>query len=110
MTEQKCKNNITGEIVEKVPNQTLRGNAEENDFTKCATINDLTMAKGCETPQNQALTILKGFSTVSEAIHFSLNPRQPTIRLAASTYKSRAGYTTESCALRRESKHKKSFP
>jgi len=39
--------------------------AEKNDFTECATINDLTMMKCRETPKNQALTILKGFSTVS---------------------------------------------
>ena len=56
----------SGETVEKVPKQTLGGDAEKNDFTECATINDLTMMKGRETPKNQALTILKGFSTVSE--------------------------------------------
>jgi hypothetical protein len=57
---------ITGETVEKVPKQILVGNAGKNDFTECATINNLTIMKGRETPKNQALTILKGFSTVSE--------------------------------------------
>jgi hypothetical protein len=56
---------VTGETVEKVPKQILGGNAEKNDFTECATINDLTIMKGRKTPKNQALTILKGFSTVS---------------------------------------------
>jgi hypothetical protein len=58
----------TGETVEKVPKQILGGDAEKNDFTECATINDLTIMKGRETPKNQALTILKGFSTVSEGV------------------------------------------
>jgi hypothetical protein len=58
---------ITGETVEKVPKQILGGDAEKNDFTECATINDLTIMKGRETPKNQGLTILKGFSTVSVA-------------------------------------------
>ena len=66
--EQKCKNKITGETVEKVPKQILGEDAEKNDFTECATINDLTIMKVRETPKNQALTILKGFSTVSEVI------------------------------------------
>ena len=56
------------ETVEKVRKQILGGDAEENDLTECATINDLTITKGRETPQNQALTILKGFSTVSPEI------------------------------------------
>jgi len=59
---------ITGETVEKVPEQILGGDAEKNDLTECATINDLTIMKGRETPKNRALTILKGFSTVSEVI------------------------------------------
>ena len=58
----------TGETVEKVRKQILGGDAEKNDFTECATINDLTIMKGRETPKNQALTILKGFSTVSEEL------------------------------------------
>jgi hypothetical protein len=55
----------SSETVEKVPRQILEGDAEKNDFTECVTINDLTIMKGRETPKNQALTILKGFSTVS---------------------------------------------
>ena len=58
----------TGETVEKVPKPILGGDTEKNDFTECATINDLIIMKGRETPKNQVLTILKGFSTVSEAI------------------------------------------
>ena len=34
----------------------------------------ITIMKGRETPKNQALTILKGFSTVSEEILFFPNP------------------------------------
>jgi len=60
------KETIPGETVEKVPKQILGGDAEKDDFTECATIDDLTMMKGRATPKNQALTILKGFSTVSE--------------------------------------------
>jgi hypothetical protein len=59
---------IIGETVEKVPKQILGGDVEKNDFTECATINDLTIMKGRETPKNLALTILKGFSTVSVVI------------------------------------------
>jgi len=59
---------ISGETVEKVPEQILGGDAERNDLTGCATINDLTIMKGHETPENHALTILKGFSTVSEEV------------------------------------------
>jgi hypothetical protein len=66
------KNKITGETVEKVPKQILGGDAEKNDFTECATINDLTIMRGRETPKNQALTILKGFSTVSEVTNNGL--------------------------------------
>jgi len=58
----------TGETVEKVPKQILGGDAEKNDFPECATINDLIIMKGCETPKNHALTVLKGFSTVSEVL------------------------------------------
>ena len=35
--------------------------AQKNDLTECATIEDLTIMKGRETLRNQALTILKGF-------------------------------------------------
>ena len=57
---------LSGETVEKVPKQILWRDAEKNDFTGCATINYLTITKGRETPKNQALTILEGYSTVSE--------------------------------------------
>ena len=67
------ENSITGETVEKVPKQILGGDAEKNDFTECATINDLIIMKGRETPKNGALTILKGFSTVSEEITTTLD-------------------------------------
>ena len=56
----------TGETVEKVPKQILGRDAEKNDLTECATINDLIITRGHETPENHPLTILKGFSTVSE--------------------------------------------
>jgi hypothetical protein len=57
--------NLYSETVEKVPKWTLGGDAKKNDFPECATMKDLTMMKGRETPKNQALTIPKGFSTVS---------------------------------------------
>jgi hypothetical protein len=56
---------ITSETVEKGTKEILGGDAEKNDFTECATINDLIITKGHETPKDRALTILKGFSTVS---------------------------------------------
>jgi len=58
---------VTGETVEG-PQADSWGGAEKNDFTECATIDDLTIVKGRETPKNQALTIQKDFSTVSEAV------------------------------------------
>jgi len=65
---------ITGETVEKVPKQILGRDPEKNDFTECATINDLIIMSGPETPENHSLTILKGFSTVSEVSNGSANP------------------------------------
>ncbi len=56
----------TGETVEKVSKQLLGRGAEKNDITECATSNDLAIVKGPETPENHPLSILKGFSTVSE--------------------------------------------
>ncbi len=70
---------ITGETVEKVPKQILGWDAEKNDLTECATINDLIIMRGHETPENHLLTILKGFSTVSE--------ERVKIGAASSTYK-----------------------
>jgi hypothetical protein len=48
--------------------QVLGRDAEKNDLTECAEINDLIIMRGHETPENHPLTILKGLSTVSEAI------------------------------------------
>jgi len=73
MVDRESENSITGETVEKVLKQVLGGDAEKNDFTECATINDLTITKGLRTPKNRALTILKGFSTVSEEITITLD-------------------------------------
>ena len=42
---------INSETVEKVPKQILEGDAEKNDLTECATINDLTITRGHETPK-----------------------------------------------------------
>jgi hypothetical protein len=56
---------ITSETVEKVPKQIHGRDAEKNDLTECATISDLTITRGHETPKKHPLTILKGFSTVS---------------------------------------------
>ena len=61
----KSKNKEDSETVEKVPKQILGEDAEKNDFTECATVNDLTITKGHERPpKNHPLSILKGFSTV----------------------------------------------
>jgi len=78
---------ITGETVEKVPKQILGGDAEKNDFTECATIDDLTIMKGRETPKNQALTIQKGFSTVSEELNGSKKNFPPEPNFGEYTYK-----------------------
>jgi hypothetical protein len=43
---------ITSETVEKVPKRILGRDAEKNDLTGCATIKDLTIMKGHETPEN----------------------------------------------------------
>ncbi len=56
------------ETVEKVPKQSLEGDAEINDLTECATINDLTIMRDHETPKIHLLTILRGFSTASAVI------------------------------------------
>jgi hypothetical protein len=53
------------ETVEKVPKRILGGDAEKNDLTECATINDLTIMRSHETPKNHPLIILKSSSTVS---------------------------------------------
>jgi hypothetical protein len=52
---------ISGETVEKVPKQILGGDAEKNDFTECATINDLTIMKGRWDPQKSGINHTEGF-------------------------------------------------
>ncbi len=60
----KCSKELSySETVEKVPKQSLEGDAEKNDLTEFATINDLTIMRDHETPKNHLLTILRGFST-----------------------------------------------
>ena len=51
----------TGETVEKVPKLILGGDAEKNDFTECATINDLTIMKGRGDPQKSGINYTEGF-------------------------------------------------
>jgi hypothetical protein len=60
--------NLSSETVEKVPKQILEGDTEKNDFTECATINDLTIMKGREDPQKSGINYTEGFSTVSVVI------------------------------------------
>jgi hypothetical protein len=63
---------ITGETLEKVPKQILGGNAEKNDFTECATINDLTIMKGRGDPQKSGIDHAEGFlDSLSRNMHFS---------------------------------------
>jgi len=50
------------EAVEKVPKQIFSRDAEKNDLTECATINDLMLGKGQVTPENIVLTGQKDFS------------------------------------------------
>jgi hypothetical protein len=49
------------EAVEKVPGQILGRDAEKNDLTECATINDLILGKGQVAPENIVLTGQKDF-------------------------------------------------
>jgi len=57
---QESKNRgIDSESVEKVPEQILGGDAEKNDLTECGIINDLTITRGHQIPQNHSLSILK---------------------------------------------------
>jgi hypothetical protein len=53
-------------LSKKSPSRFLGEMQKKNDFTQCATINDLIIMRGHETPENHPLTALKGFSTVSE--------------------------------------------
>jgi hypothetical protein len=50
------------EAVEKVPKQIFGRDAEKNDLTECATINDLILGRGQVTPENIVLTSQKDFS------------------------------------------------
>lgn len=50
------------EAVEKVPKQIFERDAEKNDFTESATINDLIIGKGQVTPEHIVLTGQKDFS------------------------------------------------
>jgi hypothetical protein len=84
---RQCQKKISGETVEKVPKQILGGDAGKNDLVECATINDLIIMRGQETPENHPITILKGFSTVSEDIHFFLKTSRPKFKFDANTYK-----------------------
>ena len=53
---------LSVEAVEKVPKQILGRNAEKNDLTECATINDLMLGKGQVTPKNHPLIVIFDFS------------------------------------------------
>ena len=50
------------EAVEKVSKQILGRDAEKSDLTESATINDLMIGKGQETPENSVLIRQKDFS------------------------------------------------
>ncbi len=43
---------INSGTVEKAPQQIFGWDAEKNDLTECATINDLIIGRGYETPKN----------------------------------------------------------
>jgi len=45
------KTTLSGETVEKVPKQILGWDAEKNDLTECATINDLVIMGGMRPPK-----------------------------------------------------------
>ena len=59
---------------------------KKNDLTECATINDLIIMRGHETPENHTLTTLKGFSTVSEVISDSKENSSPQPDFEEYTY------------------------
>jgi len=50
------------EAVEKVPKQILGRDGEKRDLIECATMNDLMLGKGQETPETIVLTRQKDFS------------------------------------------------
>ena len=78
---------MDSEPVEKDPKQILGREAEKNDLTECATINDLTMMRGYETPKNHPLIILKSFSTASAEIDLSRKRFDPLALSVAFTTK-----------------------
>jgi len=49
------------EAVEKVPEQILGRDAEKSDPIECATINDLTLGRSQETPENLPLIVRVDF-------------------------------------------------
>jgi len=49
------------ESVEKVPKEIFGRDAEKNNLTECATINDLVLGRGQETPENHLLIAVSGF-------------------------------------------------
>ena len=51
----------SGETVEKVPRQILGGDAEKDDLTECATIDDLTIMRRREDPQKSGINYTEGF-------------------------------------------------
>jgi hypothetical protein len=52
---------IHSETVEKAPKQTVGRDAEKNDFTESATINDLTIMKGRPDPPKSGINYTEGF-------------------------------------------------
>jgi hypothetical protein len=52
---------LTVEAVEKVPEQIPGGNSEKSDLIECATINDLMLGRGQETPENHPLIVIFDF-------------------------------------------------
>ena len=48
------------ESVEKVPKE-IFGRRKKNNLTECATINDLMLGRGQETPENHLLIAVRGF-------------------------------------------------
>ena len=73
------------EAVEKVPKQILGRDAEKNDLTECATINDLMLGKGQVTPENIVLTGQKDFSY--RLVRYRKNSKDWTSFYKAKVYK-----------------------
>ena len=60
------KTRLQERLSKKSPGRFLGEMQKKNDLTECTTINDLIIARGRETHENHPLTMLEGFSTVSE--------------------------------------------